>query len=301
MIFIIIYINMDICKTSIPNSSTHSKNNTFYTSSSAMMATFIQVPTLMWLRTIVNYQYKNGSTFYYTTKYLYSQGQIKRFYKGFIPALMLAPLIKFGDVYCHTSTLNYINNNENYKYLPLSIKTFIGSSLSGLWRVYLLPLDCVKTSLQVNGNYNNLINKIKTNGYGILYSGSISSYFTSVIGVFPWFYTFNYLNIKYKKPNNNEKYYTIKYFYRYAFIGFFSTMASDIVSNFTRIIKIYKQTHNHIISYNDIIKDIINKDGYRGLFFRGLYTKILTNGIQGIFFTIIWKSCEDYFFNNHYK
>lgn len=34
---------------------------------------------------------------------------------------------------------------------------------------------------------------------------------------------------------------------------------------------------------------MLKKDGLQGLMFRGLKTKILTNGIQGIMFTVLWR------------
>lgn len=33
----------------------------------------------------------------------------------------------------------------------------------------------------------------------------------------------------------------------------------------------------------------MRQDGVQGLFFRGLKTKLLTNGIQGVVFSIAWR------------
>jgi hypothetical protein len=33
----------------------------------------------------------------------------------------------------------------------------------------------------------------------------------------------------------------------------------------------------------------MRKDGLKGLFFRGLKTKLLTNGVQGVIFSIAWR------------
>ena len=43
------------------------------------------------------------------------------------------------------------------------------------------------------------------------------------------------------------------------------------------------------MSYPEAVSTIIKKDGVRGLMFRGLETKILANGLQGILFSILWK------------
>ncbi len=42
-------------------------------------------------------------------------------------------------------------------------------------------------------------------------------------------------------------------------------------------------------------ENIIEKDGLKGLFGRGLKTKILSNGLQGLMFTVIWRTLEEKF------
>jgi hypothetical protein len=37
------------------------------------------------------------------------------------------------------------------------------------------------------------------------------------------------------------------------------------------------------------LQEIIKKDGLAGLFGRGLGTKLITNGIQGILFSVLWR------------
>ena len=58
----------------------------------------IQVTTLMWMRTTVAYQYRYGSTTRDAMRALYAQGGVRRFYAGVLPALLQAPLSRFGDV-----------------------------------------------------------------------------------------------------------------------------------------------------------------------------------------------------------
>jgi hypothetical protein len=53
-----------------------------------MVAMAIQVLSLMWLRTTINYQYRYGTTTMEALKTLYAQGGIRRFYQGLLPALI---------------------------------------------------------------------------------------------------------------------------------------------------------------------------------------------------------------------
>lgn len=43
-----------------------------------------------------------------------------------------------------------------------------------------------------------------------------------------------------------------------------------------------------------IMQEVIAKDGLIGLFGRGLKTKILANGLQGLMFTVLWRLGQDY-------
>lgn len=45
---------------------------------------------------------------------------------------------------------------------------------------------------------------------------------------------------------------------------------------------------------------VIEKDGVIGLFGRGLKTKILSNGLQGLLFSVLWRLGQD-FYNAHLK
>ena len=61
----------------------------------------IQVLSLMWLRTTVNYQYRHGSSMTTAFKTLYRDGGIVRFYRGLAPALFQVSTLKlltFADV-----------------------------------------------------------------------------------------------------------------------------------------------------------------------------------------------------------
>lgn len=245
------------------------------------MAMSFQVTSLMWLRTIVNHQYRTGYTFKSAYNTLMKEGGIIRFYRGYPYAMMLAPLSRFGDTAMNIGVMTMLED----KNLSLSTKTFLGSCGASLWRISIMPIDTCKTSMQVNGSIGMKIlkDKIRVNGYGALYHGSMASASSTLVGHFPWFFTYNYLNTNIPKQDSN-----LKNLGRSALIGFTSSSISDICSNSFRVIKTNRQTNKENIGYIKLTKDIIKKDSLIGLFTRGLKTKIITNGIQGMCFTIMF-------------
>jgi hypothetical protein len=243
----------------------------------------IQVVSLMWLRTIMNYQYKYGTSFKETFLKLYKEGGIKRFYSGLIPALIQGPISRFGDTFSNAIILNLLKNSN----MPIFIKTIFASSTAGIVRIIITPIDTFKTMYQVEGkNAKDIINeKFKTNGIISLYQGAFANGFLTLIGHYPWFVVHNYLNNYI--PKYEDK--LFKNLLRNAFIGFLSSFISDGITNSFRVIKTAKQTDKNNKGYYEIGEEIIKKNGFKGLFFRGLETRILTNGIQGLMFNVLWK------------
>mmetsp|Transcript_29005 Transcript_29005/g.46575 ORF Transcript_29005/g.46575 Transcript_29005/m.46575 type:complete len:98 (+) Transcript_29005:819-1112(+) len=70
-------------------------------------------------------------------------------------------------------------------------------------------------------------------------------------------------------------------------------VCSDCCSNSIRVIKTVKQTSTVPITYTAAAKQVIDKDGVMGLLGRGLKTRIMANGMQGIMFKVLWKLFED--------
>jgi hypothetical protein len=70
----------------------------------------INICTMMWMRTIVYYQYRYGTTTTVAMKTLYADGGIPRFYRGLLPALIQGPLARFGDIAANTGTLAGFNS-----------------------------------------------------------------------------------------------------------------------------------------------------------------------------------------------
>jgi hypothetical protein len=105
------------------------------------------VACLMWMRTTVNYQYRNGGTFVGALSTLYADGGIPRFYRGVIPALIQGPLSRFGDTAANTGVLTLLNHVEATKDLNVGIKTACASLGAALFRIFLMPVDTVKVGL----------------------------------------------------------------------------------------------------------------------------------------------------------
>ena len=80
---------------------------------------------------------------------------------------------------------------------------------------------------------------------------------------------------------------------RQAFIGFVSSVVSDTVSNSLRVVKTYRQVHEGDVPYLTAAKEIVASEGFIGLFGRGLRTRILTNGLQGLLFSVLWRLFGD--------
>jgi len=240
----------------------------------------------MWLRTTMNYQYRHGKTTSEAIKHLYVQGGIRRFYRGIAPALIQGPLSRFGDTAANTGVLALMNSHPSTKDLNVGIKSASASFAAALWRINLMPIDTLKTNLQVygkNGVYI-LVEKYKKSGIRIFYHGSMGAFAATYAGHFPWFATYNYLDSII--PVYDE---SLKKISRNAFIGFNASAVSDICSNSLRVLKTTRQTYEVPISYLQCGKNIVEKEGLSGLFGRGLKTRIIANGLQGMMFSVLWK------------
>lgn len=75
--------------------------------------------------------------------------------------------------------------------------------------------------------------------------------------------------------------------------GVCSSTVSDCCSNSIRVIKTTRQTSETNISYQEVLRLIIEKDGVLGLFGRGLKTRLTVNALQGMVFAVCWKYLEE--------
>lgn len=252
---------------------------------SGAFAMGINVCTLMWIRTTMNYQYRYGTTTRQAMRKLWLEGGIPRFYRGVGPALFQAPLSRFGDTAANTALLALLEPYE----LPMAVKTGAASLSAGLWRILITPIDTLKTTLQVEGKQALplLGAKIRTGGILVTFHGALAAASATAVGHFPWFFTFNTLQEAIPKPQATA--HPAWKFARNALIGFVASIISDTTSNSLRVIKTTRQTFNKTISYVDVVKHVVSSDGIIGLFGRGLKTRIMANALNSMMFAVLWK------------
>mmetsp|Transcript_72553 Transcript_72553/g.137155 ORF Transcript_72553/g.137155 Transcript_72553/m.137155 type:complete len:389 (+) Transcript_72553:62-1228(+) len=249
-------------------------------------AMVVQVTTLMWLRTTLYYQYRYGTSTRQALSILYSQGGLGRFYRGFAPALVQAPLCRFGDTAANVGVMSLFHSQDSLRDVPLAVKTFASASIACIWRISVMPIDTVKTMLQVEGRegLHKLRAKYHAHGGTVFYHGSLGLTGASFVGHYCWFLTYNAADARVPKPTE-----LLPLIFRNAACGFAATAVADTCANAIRVLKVCKQTSERRISYAEAAQDILAKEGVLGLWGRGLGTRILANGVQAGLFSATWK------------
>lgn len=220
-------------------------------------------------------------------------GGIPRLYSGVSFALIQAPLSRFVSTAANDGVGELLRDLD---WGP-GREVIIASMVVGIFRMMLMPIDTCKTVLQIEHKVglSTLLSKVREGKVHLLYSGALANAASSFIGHYPWFYTYNLLsrdaNLSKLIPWDAG---------RNALIGFVSSVVSDTIANFMRVIKTSKQalgstmmSSSAAATYAETIRVVIAVDGWRGLFGRGLKTRILGNALQSILFTVIWRSLSE--------
>ncbi|WWD22912.1 hypothetical protein CI109_107407 [Kwoniella shandongensis] len=250
-------------------------------------AMVIQVLTLMPMRTIMNYQYRYGGSIKSATTTLWNDGGFKRYYAGLAAALFQGPLSRFGDTAANAGILALLSAFT----WPVLVKTIAASVASATFRMTLTPIDTIKTTQQTQGGVAGLKlvrNRIKEQGVASLWYGALATAAATFVGHYPWFGTYNWLSAVLPPPHT-----IIQKLLRQAFIGFAASVVSDTASNSLRVVKTYRQVHEGDVGYLTAAKEIVANEGLLGLFGRGLPTRLITNGLQGLLFSILWRYFQD--------
>eukprot|EP00820_Chromera_velia_P010041 Cvel_21594.t1-p1 / transcript=Cvel_21594.t1 / gene=Cvel_21594 / organism=Chromera_velia_CCMP2878 / gene_product=hypothetical protein / transcript_product=hypothetical protein / location=Cvel_scaffold2039:461-5152(-) / protein_length=461 / sequence_SO=supercontig / SO=protein_coding / is_pseudo=false len=259
---------------------------------SGVAAAVLQVVSLMWLRTTMNFQYVNGGTFREAIDSLWKEGGLSRLYRGLSFALIQTPVARFGDTAANAGSLALFDAlaESGGVEVPLFLRTAGASVAAAVWRVLVLPIDTVKVSLQVRGPeaLEDIKERVGKEGPQVLWSGAVAATLATVVGHYPFFLTFNALQGMVPSPEDGE---ILQTFLRNAFIGVCASSASDVCSNGLRVLKAIRQSQQKEDSkrgYLDIAKEIVDRDGIFGLLGRGLGTRLATNAAQGVVFSVVY-------------
>ena len=118
---------------------------------------------------------------------------------------------------------------------PLWIVTILGSYLTALYRVALMPIDTLKTVSQVEGRkgFDAVFrHSIRKGNVRNLYTGSYAMFLATLIGHYPWFATYNVLQRIVPRQEVRAM-----QMLRSAVIGFTSSIVSDVTSNPIRVVQ----------------------------------------------------------------
>jgi hypothetical protein len=250
------------------------------------IAAAVQILSLMWLRTVVNYQYKTGEPFLVALNKLNKEGGIRRFYRGFVPAILLVPLSRFGDTASNAGMLAILSRTPT----PVFLQTACASFASSLWRILLMPLVVLKTTLQVGGKggMTDLRRRVRIHGsLSIFFRGTVGTVVAQFMGHYPWFLVSN--SLEELLANDLFGVSVTSVLIRAAFIGCVSSIVSDAITNSIKVVNTYRQTSDEQLSYGETIKRIVQNDGILSLFTRGLGAKMLVNCLNSIIFKVLLK------------
>merc|ERR1719473_1002730 len=176
------------------------------------------------MRTIMNYQYRNGGTFVGSYKALMAEGGVRRLYNGIGPALIQGPLSRFGDTFANAGVLALFESSETLNNIPTMGKTVFASAGAAGMRIFLTPVDTVKTMMQANGKEGipMLRAKLAKGGPPVLFHGATATMAATFVGHYPFFGTFNTLQANIPTPSDLPS-----KLLRNAGIGFASSIVSD--------------------------------------------------------------------------
>lgn len=217
---------------------------------------------------------------------LYSQGGVARFYAGVLPTVLHVTLCRFGDTTANNAALAYLPGDS------LAGKTALASVSGAAWRALLLPLETVRSNMQVRGQggMDVVRGRFYARGLRGLYSGAAASFGAGLLGHFPFFFTVNWVSQAVPLADDAH---ILQKIGRNGGMGFLAAMCSDVVTNGFKIIATNKQTNKNHLTYYETAKKIVTRDGLLALVTRGLKTRILGNGLQGATFVVLWKGIEE--------
>ena len=241
-------------------------------------ATIFQQSSTYWVKTLVKNQYVYGEPIISTFKTLFRSTEPFRFYSGMLPTITKAIIGRNADILCYKFYLEKLDSNKEH------IALISGLSASVI-KVGFMPLDTISNLYQIHGkNAEQIIKKQYGKENYFFYRGTTAYIALTSIGSSVWLYTYSKLNETQLHTNKNIN---------NALIGISASIMSDSVINPIRILKTYKQSHNDYITYSNIIKNIVKKDGgWLKSYFRGYGVRMCLNAFNSGLFMVLWKNFE---------
>ena len=181
------------------------------------------------------------------------------------------------------------------------LQTIAASLSSSLWRVLLMPLNVLKTTLQVNGQsgIQDLRSKVSEQGaMAVFFRGTAAMMLAQFMGHYPWFAMSNFLQIHLSEHLFQDLFQKVFFFqvslatsglWRAALIGIVSSITSDVLTNCIRVVGTYRQTSSQDLSYSQTVSLLLKEGGFNALLFRGLGTKMIVNCLNSIVFSVLLK------------
>eukprot|EP01147_Barroeca_monosierra_P002015 gene2015-5089_t len=288
----------------------------------------IDVTLLMWLRTVMNRQFRHGGSMLDTVKLLYQQGGVPRFYSGFPFAIVEGPLSRGVGAAANYGTLHVLNKGTITSNLPLVMKTALSSLIVASFRLVYYPLDTAKTISQVEGSsgLRLLREKIKHRGITVLYHGASTAILGAAVKHTIWFTTYNYLSVhlptsqRLQTTDSKQTASAVscmigntvpmadeipfaaedshldnrpqpfgREILQNSFIGLSCAVITNILSNPLAVLKAYKQTHTKGVTYTQALSEIVAGYGIMHLFRRGITTRLWGDALNSIVFTVLWR------------
>jgi len=104
-----------------------------------------------------------------------------------LPALVQGPLSRFGDTAANTGILTLLDHYDSTRNLPVGVKTMAASASAACFRIFLMPIDTTKTTMQVTGKFSSVVDKVKSKGPLTLYNGALAAASATFVGHYPWY------------------------------------------------------------------------------------------------------------------
>lgn len=265
--------------------------------------------SLTWLYTANYYQYRYGGNLQSTLKTLVGKDGFFRLYQGLPFQLVYGPLLNLGDNAANIGVADLLDVLPETADIPKLVKSAAAAFVGGLWVVLIQPIDFVKTIAKVEGEegLQRLKQKFIDREPIPFFQGWLPSTIETVGKNYPLFLTYNYLALVLPTASKDEVTLALL---RSALIGVTASLVAESATNSFRVVKTYQQMagsekadpsrENELgqsnregsegeMTIREALAIVLETDGIKGLFGRGLDARLLLSVIEGAIFGVLLK------------